>query len=997
MAALQLKFDANQPHQIDAVQRVVTLFEGLPRQTTAFTLSGGEIVANLSEYDDLSESWLLDNLLEAQRQSHFEAADQARRLEYDDGPTLDVGSAQSGSFARYPSFTIEMETGTGKTYVYLRTIYELRQRYGFGKFVIVVPSVAIYEGVRKSFAITRDHFRALYGNEPVNLVEYDGGQLGKLRNFAYSTACEVLLITLAAFDKASNVIYRSSDKLQGDLRPIDYVCGTRPIVILDEPQKMSGPSAVKAIRSLKPLFSLRYSATHKENPNRLYRLTPVDAFRQNLVKKIQVIGVSERENANGAVLELLRVERTGGRITATVRTRILVNGSLQIGEISLHQGDDLFAKTNNRDYANAGYRVETIMLGENGFVAFENDIVIGLRDQHGQHKASIFRAQITKTLETHFTWQAELRPRSIKVLSLFFVDRVENYTSNEGLIRRLFDEEFERLKDDFADFKSLRPEQVREAYFAKKKKPKSDEEEVVLDLEALAAKDRQAAEKAAYALIMRDKERLLSFDEKTCFIFAHSALREGWDNPNVFQICTLRESGSEIERRQAIGRGLRLCVNQSGARVHDEEVNVLTVIANESYKSFASGLQSEYVKAGDQAPPAPKKPRDNTAIRRDHIFKNDFQRFWQKLQTALHYRIHVHTPQLIETAVARLNHADFPQSVIVIERGRVTIAECMVKVLSIGKAKAELQLQLLDEAGEPYETRRSFAERDNLAKIVRDDNLRPFGNFKIEQHDGAPALVFGNGIVLAVGQSHNFAPESAGRIRQRSTLAPTASYPVFNLTERAARELGMTKHSIYQIFCGMREEKRLTIFKNPEGFGAVFINELRNVLADHITEHIEFVPSGDLVFTEPNELFPKEQKYPQKEVVLADARGLYDLIQTDSDEEKAFLETLMQDKRVSFYFKFPPKFRIPLPTIIGNYNPDWGIARLNVDKMPIIHLVRETKGSVDLETLRFPNEKRKIRCAQRYFAALGIDYRPIRGSTHDWWKPETENLKINSQ
>jgi type III restriction enzyme len=993
---LKLKFDAGQQHQIDAIKSIVDLFAGHPRTEAQFALSSnGMAVSNLPEFRESLDNELLEaNLLAVQQANGFRDEQMARTLAMDNGPMLD---AAGGDSHIHPSFTVEMETGTGKTYVYLRSIYELRRRYGYNKFVVVVPSVAIYEGVRKSFAIMRDHFRALYDNEPVDLIEYDGEQMGRVGSFARSATTTVLLITLDAFNKGGNKFYKPSEKLPGEWLPYQYVQNTRPIVILDEPQRMSSEKARQAIRALMPIASLRFSATHRESPNLCYRLTPVDAFRLNLVKKIQVVGVTERENANAPALELRNVSNAGG-IRAVVRTQVTKDGQTALQDLTLARGDDLWKKTGREAHKNAGYVVDNIRAGDDGFLEFENGMVLGLKDKRGSAQRAIFRAQMRQTIKYHFDLQADLRKRGIKVLSLFFIDRVASYTDDAGIVKRLFDEEFERGLEEHASakaFKELKPEDLRVAYFAKKKKAKSNEEEIVADE---TSADFKKAEQDAYKLIMQDKERLLSFDEPRCFIFAHSALREGWDNPNVFQICTLRESASDMERRQSIGRGLRLCVSQAGERVWDEEANVLTVIANESYRDFAQGLQQEYRDSGDAPPPAPKQPRVNEARRNDTIFNSGFQLFWNQLKTPLRYRIQVDTQQLINDAVTRLNKTQFSAPEITVEKGRVVIDTVSITVewINVARNKAKLQLKLLREDLSPYGYENEFAAGEDLAKITKNKSLKPFGNFQIREEDGVPCVVFSNANVpaLSEGQTFEFSPDpTAVRVRETRIVEAQQRYPVFNLIARAAGELGMTKATLNEIFRGLSSEVKQKIFYNPEGFANTFIATLRDVLADHMTERLAFERGEGLVYTDAGELFPEKEQYPQREVVNVDGRGLYDKIQVDSDVERAFIRQLLDDGRIEFYFKFPPKFRIDMPKLIGDYNPDWGIARIDETGRPVIYKIRETKGDDDVSKLRFAHEKRKVRCAKKYFAALGIDYRPIKGDAKDWWQPApAENI-----
>ncbi|MCK6559117.1 DEAD/DEAH box helicase family protein [candidate division KSB1 bacterium] len=456
---LQLQFDAHQDHQLEAVESVVRLFEGLPKRAPEFSL-GGEIVANLPLHETLRESWLRENLAAVQQKNGIE--NPFAELQVDEGMVIDCAGNETW---RYPSFTVEMETGTGKTYVYLRTIHELRQRYGFSKFVIVVPSVAIYEGVVKSFEITRSHFRSLYGNETVHLLKYDGSKLSQLRSFASDTFTEIMVITLDAFNKASNVIYKYSEKLPGERKPYQFIQETRPILILDEPQNMESDTAKTALRSLHPLIAMRYSATPRTDPNLVYRLTPFEAFRRNLVKKIEVSGVVKKDDLNQPFLALTKISRNG-RITARVRTYADEKGQTREAELVLRQYDDLY-KITRRDEFKDRYCVVEINAAEE-FLLFENGITLRLNDTLGPSRPEIFRLQIEETIRTHMERQEELRDRDVKVLSLFFIDRVANYTDENGIIKQLFDRAFDKLKKQYPYFKNYRPEQVREAYFAKK-------------------------------------------------------------------------------------------------------------------------------------------------------------------------------------------------------------------------------------------------------------------------------------------------------------------------------------------------------------------------------------------------------------------------------------------------------------------------------------------------------------------------------------------------
>ena len=994
---LKLQFDPNQQYQLDAVHSVVDLFEGLPRQADADILQA-EIVPNLPPFQTLAEDWLYDNLRRVQQRNGIETP-LLGALEVDEGMVLEGAGFESW---RSPNFTVEMETGTGKTYVYLRTIHELRQRYGFSKFIIVVPSIAIYEGVIKNFQVTKDHFAALYGNETVHLIPYDGARLSQLRGFAASTFVEILVMTLQSFTKASgrnaNVIFKPSEKLPGERLPIQYIQETRPILILDEPQNMESDKARAALRTLHPLFALRYSATHRTSPNLVYRLTPFDAYRLNLVKKIQVLGVTERENFNQPFLHLTDIA-VGKRITARLRTYVLEKGRLKEAEITLRQGDDLHAKTGREEFAE-GYRVDEINAAQ-GFLEFENGLRLTLGRYVGPRREEIFRVQIRETIRQHMQMQQRLEGKGLKVLSLFFIDRVANYTDPQnGVIRRIFDEEFEKLKRFYPFYEDMRPEEVHSAYFAKKKTKQGEQ---AIDTSGRTKEERQA-EKAAFQLIMKDKERLLSFGEKTCFIFAHSALKEGWDNPNVFQICTLNQTVSEMKKRQEIGRGLRIAVNQRGERVFDEEVNILTVVANESYERYAATLQSEYVEDGLAAPPPPTKAGKAKAQRNDRIFNSTqaFRDFWAKLQKHITYTIALDTDALVRNCIERIDNRSLPPTTIVVEKGQFIVTDYTLELLSVSGQTCKLSIFKQDTRGDEERHKLTCELRTDLEKALKDERLRGYKIVEIIDAGDTSRVVFGNGQTLYLGAHLRFQSESGQKPSERGTLAPDGKYPLtFNLIARAARETGLTRPTIVRIFRGLSQRRKAAIFKNPEGFAGLFITEIKNALADHIAERIQFqvqpVAPQDWGY-DLDDLFPPEKEFPQKELVPGSAASLYDQVQIDSDVEKGFVEQrLNPDGEVIFYFKFPPAFKFDFPRVIGNYNPDWGIARYrSADDRLILELVRETKGQTDPGKLQFAHETRKVRCAQKLFDALGIDYRIVTDRTVDWWRPDPKKSASQS-
>lgn len=977
---LRLRFDPNQDYQLDAIESVARLFEGLERRSTEFRLSE-EIVPNLLPHEALAEAWLADNLAAVQRNNGLTASSY---LQCDEGMVLEGAGLESW---RYPSFTVEMETGTGKTYVYLRTIHELRKRFGFGKFVIVVPSVAIYEGVIKSFAITQSHFASLYGNERVNLVRYDGAQLSRLRSFSTSTFAEVLLITLDAFNKASgrsaNNLYKVSEKLPGERRPFQYIQETRPVLILDEPQNMESERAREALRTLHPLFALRYSATHRSSPNLVYRLTPFEAYRRNLVKRIQVVGVTEIEDFNRPFLRLNEITKSGG-IRARVTAYAQEGGRTREREVVLKAEDDLHTKTRRDEHQ--GYVVEEIHAGE-GWARFTNGVTLRKGDTIGPSRPEIFKTQIEETIRQHLETQERLRERGIKVLSLFFVDRVASYTDKNGIVRKLFDTAFKRLRRDYDHFKHLRPEDVRRAYFATHKAGKSGDE-VPVDLaldEGARTKAQRDLEKQAYNLIMRDKERLLSFDEPVSFIFAHSALKEGWDNPNVFQICTLNQTVSETKKRQEIGRGLRLCVDQTGERIQGDEINVLTVVANESYQSYASRLQQEYVQDGDgsAAPPPPSDARRKKARRRDKLFIShpDFTAFWEKLAQRVDYSIHLDTERLVRRCVERLNAERYPEPRVVIQKGDFVVHRYTLTLEELRRQRTRVRVTVESTSGDSTDYVRDVKEGDNLGALVNDDRLRGL----VVRERRAEYLILGDDVELYEGEPVVYESAEGQQMRVHEHRMAETRHPVFNVVARAAMESGLTRPTVARIFRSLRADVKAQVLRNPEGFAGVFITVLRNVLADQVAASLEFRVTGSEPL-ELEELFPAEKSFPQKELVEAGARGLYDLVQRDSEVEVTFIERLKRDDAVILFFKFPAAFKVRLPRLIGNYNPDWGIVRRDSNGQHTLHLVRETKGSEKLETLRFPHERRKIIGAAGYFGAAGVDYRAISATTLDWWR-----------
>ncbi len=626
---MKFRFDPNLDYQVNAIRAVVRLFEGAgppdlwgflePQRSSAFelTMANGVVGNTLA----LTDAQLLANLHAVQGDADLH-----------DGAPLPL-SPELGS----RDFSVEMETGTGKTYVYLRTLLELNRAYGFRKFIVVVPSVAIREGVLKTLRITREHFARLYDNVPYRFYEYDSGNLARVRQFAASNDIEIMVMTLDAFNKDSNVFNRRMDRMMG-LKPLELVQAARPILILDEPQNMESEISRRALASLNPLVKLRYSASHRERYNLVYRLTPVDAYNLRLVKQIEVASVVEDHDANRAYVKCLSVDAKKTTVSARLQLYVRTAGGPAPRTRTVRAGDDLRAITELGAYA--GYVVEALDAGY-GEVRFANGVTLHAGQELGPDHEAIAAVQIAHTVEEHMRKAARLRKHGVKVLSLFFIDEVANYTGADGHIRRAFVDAFNRLKATDAPWarpwREVDAEAVQGSYFS-----------------AYKTESYMESDADAYDLIMRDKERLLSLDEPTAFIFSHSALREGWDNPNIFQICTLNRTISTLRKRQEIGRGMRLAVNQDGERVFDEQVNRLTVVANESYQQYCEQLQTEYIEAAGtgQAPPQPKNARRRRTV---HLKRGDalreldaaFRELWDHVARRTRYRVELDTEALI--------------------------------------------------------------------------------------------------------------------------------------------------------------------------------------------------------------------------------------------------------------------------------------------------------------------------------------------------------------
>ena len=618
---MELKFE-QLAYQTDAVNAVVRLFEGQSNNRESFSLQTQGANRFVGNTLDLADEQIGENLKNVQK-------------------TFGQPETEIGMHGL--NFSVEMETGTGKTYVYLRTIFELNRQYGWTKFVIVVPSVAIREGVLQTLRATKNHFAGLFDKPVMNFSEYNRDRLGALRAFAVNDGIEIMVINIQSFEKDGkdgkdgNVINRVNES--GDA-PIELIRQTRPIVIADEPQNMETENRLAALESLAPLFILRYSATHKNSRHKIYSLNPVEAYNQKLVKQIVVQSVLAEKDSNGAFVELLEMQEGKGSLKAKLNIHFRDKKETKKKSVWVRSGDDLFDKSNGVEAYRHGYIVNGLD-AEYEFVKFSNGLQISRADNQDALQDEVMKAQIRCTIEEHLKREKKLKAQGIKVLSLFFIDKVEHYRQADGSAgkcARWFDELYRELAGEDSDG-------VHNGYFSQDKNG---------NFKDTKENKQNQADYDTYHLIMRDKETLLSFASPLRFIFSHSALKEGWDNPNVFQICTLNETRSAIKKRQEIGRGLRLAVNQNGERVRDEGVNVLTVIPNESYESFAANLQQEYedecgIKFAASNIKDGRKRKTQT-FRKNFPLDPEFQAIWQKLDRKPRYRVQYDTAELVKQA-----------------------------------------------------------------------------------------------------------------------------------------------------------------------------------------------------------------------------------------------------------------------------------------------------------------------------------------------------------
>ena len=986
--ALELKYSADQEHQVEAVEAVCDLFRGQEFMDSDFVaaMGAGLFEGRVTQVGHANGLRLSPGQLE--RNLHI----------VQEGNALAPTSVATDG--RLHDFTVEMETGTGKTYCYIRTIYELNRRYGLTKFIIVVPSVAIREGVKKSFESTRSHFDALYDNTPLESFIYDSKDMGPVGSFATSSSIQVMIINIGAFNKGfqedgaadeGNLFHRSSEKLIGGQSPRELVSACNPIVIIDEPQSVDNtPRAKAAIRSLSPLFVLRYSATHKEDYNKVYRLTPVDAFQRGLVKSITVDSVLSQEDLNGSYVRL-ESTKIGSPITAKLTIDVRQkDGSQKRKKVTVKTGDNLFSSAKsgeNTDYE-AGWIVNNISaaVGDE-WVEFQNGERIELGQAVGDVAAeAIKRAQIKSTIEDHLQRQLELAPRGIKVLSLFFIDKVEKYRLYDPVRNGEYAQMFE---EEYAAAVSSR--KWRERYAAAG---------VPLDTDARAVhsgyfsqdgngrlKDTKGdalADISTFETIMRDKETLLSFPadgddvetrtkKRIQFIWSHSALKEGWDNPNVFQICTLVETRDVLTKRQKIGRGLRLCVNQDGERCYDDGVNVLTVIANESYDSFASGLQSEFEEDGCKFGILTAETFANVVIERENgteellgyqKSKAVFESFQAQGLVDAKGKITSELKQAAEQARTPmpegLENAKFVIEAVILQKAQKLQIRDKAREVEVELCKDVTADPAFQELWERIRKRTRFEVDVDSDKLVSDacEEIAKMPEVK------APEIVSTLADV-SVG-------EAGVSAEARSTaLVRTAGREAYDLPDPIAElqdAVGLTRATIKRILesCGRFGEFEC----NPALFLAQVAAKINKAKAIAIADGIKYtkLPEDEWYTMEDLEPGSLRAYEGQNAWEPAHHKSLYNYVVYDSSSvERPFAVELDQAEEIKVFAKLPSSFKIDTP--LGSYNPDWAYVQ-EIEGEHRVYFVTETKGGGNNDIHTRPIEAGKIKCAKRHFDTL---------------------------
>lgn len=999
-----------QDYQTEAVDAVVKVFEGQPfndrvsylrdvgknrgwTQSSLFSDDVSYFDGDGSGFEnapiELSDERLLDNIRALQLENNIK---QSPALSKPFGPSCRC------------ALDIEMETGTGKTYCYIKTIFELNKRYGWSKFIVVVPSIAIREGVKKSFEMMEDHFFEHYGKKARYFI-YNSKNLNQLDNFSASKDIYVMIINAQAFasslkegakNEAARIIYSKQDSF-GSRRPIDVISANRPIVILDEPQKLGGDATQSSIKLFNPLFALHYSATHKDVHNLVYVLDALDAYRKKLVKKIEVKGF-ELRNLRGTdgfvyLSQILLDPKKPpiARMTFEINYAKDINRETRLVSVN----DNLYAMSAGANmppleqYKN-GYVVKEIN-PLNNTVTFLNGQTLSVGEVRGDiSERDMRRIQIRETILSHFEKEEKLFNMDIKCLSLFFIDEVAHYRQydedgNEllGDFGKMFEQEYISVLNDYITLnvspyieylKSIDVKDTHKGYFSIDKKTNR----IVNSVEKRGVCD----DISAYDLILKNKERLLSFDEPTRFIFSHSVLREGWDNPNVFQICTLKQSNSEINKRQEVGRGMRLCVNRdgdridgsvSGIKVHD--VNVLTVIASDSYKTFVGGLQKEIKDTlYDRPTKATKEYFAGKTVKVGGSLHEISKQEAAIIERYLGFNGYIdydgNVTDAYRTAQETGTFAQFPQEIAPMAEGIHKLVQGIFdeKVLSeiiVPANKPKITENELNEnfARKEFQTLWNYINHKYAYTVSFDSNeLIEKAIRAIDEQMYVTELTY----VRTVGtQGRDSLDFTEGKTKTTTLHNTGGSNVEYDLVGKISQGTTLTRKTVVKILQGIRADKFAMFKANPEEFISKAIRYIKEqkaaVIVDEITYNVtEEEPYGSDIFTMGKGVVNFDN------AVKAE-RHITPWVVVDSDTEKQFARDLDKDEGdVCVYAKLPRTFKIPTP--VGDYSPDWAIAFYE-GKVKYIYFIAETKGSMESMQLK-KIEDAKIQCAKKLFSKL---------------------------
>lgn len=1007
---MKLQFK-EQDFQIKAVQAVVDVFEGQPLKSNKFTLERskklirkakevaiGALTLDLEEelMEDIgyrnssiriTDGQLLKNIVSVQQGNDIR---EIASIEKPRG--VDIGL----------NLTIEMETGTGKTYTYIRTMYELNQKYGWSKFIVIVPSIAIREGVYKSFDVTKEHFQELYGHK-INPFIYNSKRPQDIESFASDSRISVMIINTQAFaarGKDARRIYQELDQF-GSRKPIEIISQTNPILIIDEPQSVEGAKTMESMQEFKPLCTIRYSATHKKEYNKVYRLDALDAYNRKLVKKIQVKGISLKGSTGTSgylYLEHISLSTTKPPFAVVEYEQRTKAGAIRKVRQKLQEGANLYELSGEMPaYKNQtiteidGYRNKIVVSGQD---IYPGDIL------NHEDEASFRRVQIRECILSHLQKEKELFSRGIKVLSLFFIDSVEKYRLYDehgepqlGEYAEIFEEEYQKCLQLFSqmtiDERHERQEalhaywqrddtsKIHNGYFSIDKKGKS------IDPKVKRGKE-DSDDISAYDLIMKDKERLLSFDEATRFIFSHSALKEGWDNPNVFQICALKhaESGSLTRRRQEVGRGMRLCVNRNGVRqdfetvgeqVHD--LNKLTIIASESYESFAKELQKEIASTLKDRPEKASieffvgRMLTNEKGDKHRITQNDAEQLQFELIIGRvidrEYKITSEGREAIEAGTIKI-----PESLHAYKDQVVSLVKSIYTGESIIPEDERQTIVLRTNSNFKKAEFQALWNKINLKSIYEVnfdtpkliEQSRDLINAQLHIADRVYEVRTGE---LTEGTKSEM--ESASLFEEDTTEynklgTPTQSDTVYDVVGEIEAKTNLTRRSIIDILKSIHEEKFLLLRKNPEEFIAKCSRLINEVKASLVINNIVYHKTDDT--HDAKTVFTNDKNALRSSEMLQ--KHIYDFISTDSKTEQKFVEAMESAVEIKVYAKLPRSFTIPTP--VGKFNPDWAIV-FDKEKVRHIYFVVETKGSDSDQQLK-EVEKLKIHCASEHFKAI---------------------------